>query len=72
MYELFDRVAFKDDIPAHDLRCGDVGVVVETYPATDGLEVEFLDDEGETIAVLTLDVVDVRKLTSSELKARSA
>jgi hypothetical protein len=72
VYELFDRVALNVDVSAHELHRGDVGIVVETYPATDGLEVEFFDDEGETIAVLTLDAAEVRKLTSSELKARSA
>ena len=72
MYELFDQVALKADVPQHNLRCGDVGIVVETYPATDGVEVEFLDNEGETIAVLTLDSQDVRRPTTAELTARSA
>ena len=65
-YKLFDRVALAKDVPECNLRPGAVGTVVETYPATGGLEVEFTDDEGETIAVLTLDVEEVRKLTTIE------
>ncbi|CCH33090.1 DUF4926 domain-containing protein [Actinosynnema sp. NPDC047251] len=40
------------DLPEHDLRSGAVGTVVDEYP-TD-YEVEFVDDDGRTTALLTL------------------
>jgi hypothetical protein len=67
MYKLFDRVALVIDVPRHGLRKGAVGTVVELYPATDGVEVEFFDSDGETIAVATLDAADVRKPTTADL-----
>jgi hypothetical protein len=69
MYELFERVALAKDVPEFDLKTGDEGVIVETYPASDGLEVEFMRKDGSTIAVLTLDVADVRKVTAAERRA---
>lgn len=71
-YKLFDRVALAKDLPERNLPSGSVGVVVETYPATDGLEVEFMNETGDTIAVLTLDVTDVRKLAASRLQSTSS
>jgi hypothetical protein len=69
-YELFEVVLLAREIPEHGLTAGHLGTVVETYPATDGLEVEFVDDEGETIAVLTLEDNDVRKFTAASPKRR--
>jgi hypothetical protein len=68
MYELFDRVALNIDVPKHSLRRGALGTVVEVYPATEGVEVEFFDTDGETIAVVTLDAKDVRRPTLAELR----
>ena len=47
---------------------GDLGTVVEVYEP-DGLEVEFMTASGETRAVLTLSVDDVRQATSSDMLA---
>jgi hypothetical protein len=60
-YKLFDEVALLKDLGKHGLRAGAIGTVVETYPTTEGLEVEFFDSDGETIAVVTLDAADVSK-----------
>ncbi len=67
-YKLFERVALARDMPEHKLRTGAIGTVVETYPGTDGVEVEFMDASGDTIAVLTLDLSDVRKLAPAETR----
>jgi hypothetical protein len=58
-YKLFDEVALCKNVPKHGLTKGALGIVVEIYPATDGLEVEFFDKDGETVTVLTLDAADV-------------
>ncbi len=56
------------DLPEHGLCKGDLGTVVEVY-APDGLEIEFVAASGETRAVLTLTLRDVRKVRSSDILA---
>jgi hypothetical protein len=46
------------DKPEFGLKVGDLGTVVEIYNG--GLEVEFVKTSGETLAVVTLSVGDVR------------
>lgn len=48
-----DVVALTEDIPAHDLRRGQVGTVVEML-SSDIFEVEFIDNDGRTYATLPL------------------
>jgi hypothetical protein len=69
-FKLFDQVILGRDVIEENLRAGAIGTVVEVYPVTDGLEVEFFDEEGETIAVLTLDAADVRMFESAPSQAR--
>ena len=67
-----DTVVLTQDIPEHGLREGDLAVVVETYDP-DGIEVEFVAPSGETHAVLTLKLRDVRAVTADDIVAvRSA
>jgi len=52
--KLLDVVALVEDIPAHKLRRGEVGTVVDIF--SDGaLEVEFSDEDGQTYAELALE-----------------
>lgn len=51
--ELLDVVALTEDIPEHGLKRGQVGTVVEMLPP-DAYEVEFVDQSGETYAMLPL------------------
>ncbi len=55
MPELYDVVRVRQDLPEMDLRAGDVGTVVmvfsEPVPA---VEVEFVDEEGRTLATHAL------------------
>ena len=37
-YQLFSRVALKEDLPAHGLRRGDVATIVETHPGEEHQE----------------------------------
>jgi hypothetical protein len=50
------------------LRAGNVGVVVLVYEK-DAVEVEFMDGEGDTVAILTLLDKDVRVLSDHEVDA---
>jgi hypothetical protein len=71
-YKPLDTVVLTRDQPQHSLREGDLGVVVETYDP-DGLEVEFVSPSGETRAVLTLKVRDVRSVAADDIASvRSA
>ena len=67
-FELFERVILGHDLPEENLRAGDVGVVVELY-GDEGLEVEFISASGDTQAVVTLDVGDVREASADDMLA---
>ncbi len=54
-----DTVVLNRAIPAHNLKQGDMGAVVATYPP-DGIEVEFVAGAGLTQALVTLNIHDVR------------
>ncbi len=67
-----DTVVLKRDLPEHGLCQGDLAVVVETYDP-DGIEVEFVAPSGETRAVVTLKLRDVRAVTTEDIvSVRSA
>ncbi len=67
-----DTVVLNRDLPEHGLREGDLAVIVETYDP-DGIEVEFVAPSGETRAVLTLSLGDVRAVTPNDIvSVRSA
>jgi catabolite regulation protein CreA len=56
--KLLDLIAVTSSAPDSEISIGDVGTVVELLPP-DGLEVEFLDRDGRTRCVATLNVNDV-------------
>ncbi len=51
--QLLDVVALTEDVPERQLRRGQVGTVVEVL-APEVYEVEFVDNEGRTYALLPL------------------
>lgn len=65
-YELLDTVVLNRDLPAHDLRKGDLGAIVQFYKP-DGIEVEFLIASGRTIALVALTTEDVRPVADTDL-----
>ena len=67
-YQALDTVVLVRDLPAHGLKAGDLGAVVEIYPP-DGLEVEFVTASGRTTALVTLKSSDVRPISDSDLVA---
>ena len=65
-FKTLDTVVLLRDMPAHGLRAGDLGAVVETYDP-DALEVEFVTASGRTGALVTLKVGDVRRVADNDL-----
>jgi hypothetical protein len=65
-FELLETVVLNRDLPAHGLRAGDLGAVVEVY-ADDGVEVEFVPASGQTKALVTLKAADLRTVAASDI-----
>jgi hypothetical protein len=63
-----DTVVLSRDLPAHGLRVGDLGAVVDTY-GDDSLEVELVRASGQTKALLTLKPGDLRVVAASDMLA---
>ena len=68
---LYHRVVLTQDLPKDDLRAGDVGVIVEHYPARagvpEGYELEVFAATGQTIAVVSVPASAVREATEHEV-----
>jgi hypothetical protein len=67
-FALLDTVVLNRDLPAHGLRAGDLGAVVEVYP-DNGVEVEFVRASGSTKALVTLKASDLRAVAASDILA---
>jgi Domain of unknown function (DUF4926) len=63
-----DVVVLNRDLPAHGLRQGDLGTVVEVY-AADAFGTEFVAASGRTQALVTLSSADVRPVADDDLVA---
>jgi uncharacterized protein DUF4926 len=68
--ELFAAVALNIDLPEFRLERGDVGVVVEVYPRDD-VEVEFMDGDGETVALQTASDRLLREVPDDEQRQKA-
>jgi hypothetical protein len=66
--ELLDVVILLFDLDEFRLRRGIAGTVVEVYGDFEAYEVEFMDDDGDTVALLTLPPNAVRRATGAELQ----
>ncbi len=60
-------VVLSNDHLDYGLHAGDVGAVVHVYGEGKAYEVEFVDGDGTTIALLTLESSDVRPIETGEL-----
>jgi hypothetical protein len=67
MFTELDIVVLKRDIPEYKLKAGDVGAVVHVYASEKSYEVEFANNRGETIALLTLEDADLRPMSDWEI-----
>ena len=63
-----DVVVLTRDVPAHGLRRGDLGAVVERY-GPDAIGVEFVAASGRTQALVTLHPSDLRPVADDDLVA---
>jgi len=60
MIKELDVITLTHDIQEHGLKKGDQGAVVHCYYDQQAYEVEFVSDEGETLALLTLESGDIQ------------
>ena len=60
MIKELDVVTLTRDLQEHGLTKGNKGAVVHCYDDKQGFEVEFVREEGETIALLTLERADIQ------------
>jgi hypothetical protein len=67
MIRELDSVVLTRDLPEQGLEAGDVGAVVHRYEDGQTFEVEFVDAEGKTVALLTLAADDVRRMRPREI-----
>lgn len=63
---LLETVVLQKDLPDKSLCQGDMATIVEIYEP-DGIEVEFVTASGETQALVTLNVDDVRPVSGSDI-----
>jgi hypothetical protein len=63
-----DVVVLEHDLPAHGLKRGDLGAVVE-HVGPDAYMVEFVADSGRTQALVTLDARDIRAVSDDDLRS---
>ena len=67
--KLLDCVTLRRDLPEFGLRKGHIGTAVEVF-GDEALMVEFMDEEGYTVALLTLSMGDVSVSSPHELSRR--
>ncbi len=67
MIDELSTVVLTTDVPQHDLRAGDLGVIVMAHQGGKGYSVEFTTLSGETIAVATLAADQVRPTRSNDI-----
>ncbi|MFZ4677976.1 MAG: DUF4926 domain-containing protein [Nodosilinea sp.] len=69
-FELFTRVALREDFPNYQLHRGDVATIVDHHPVAegaDGYSLEIFNAIGETIAVLVVSESQIKPLMRNEV-----
>ena len=61
MFEDLDVVKISKDFPDHKLKAGDIGTIILQVSSSE-YDVEFVDKEGYTIAILTLPETNLEKI----------
>ncbi|MCC7209322.1 MAG: DUF4926 domain-containing protein [Anaerolineae bacterium] len=67
MIKEHDRVVLTEDLPEHQLKAGDVGVVVMIHREHEGYEVEIFGADGHTLDVITVEASQVRPVTRQDV-----
>lgn len=66
--QLLDTVIASVNLPDHQVLAGDLGTIVEVYTEPEmAFEVEFVNPDGTTRALLTLSPNQVRRLSESDV-----
>ncbi|WP_330205014.1 DUF4926 domain-containing protein [Cyanobacterium sp. DS4] len=69
-FELFTRVALKENIPKYNLCEGDIATIVEYHPVKngeDGYSLEVFNTISETIAVITIEESKIEYLRENKV-----
>jgi hypothetical protein len=67
MIEEFEQVALTEDLPEFGLKAGDVGTVVDITPNGKQFTLEFFNFSGETVTVIPVKPVQIRRLEHNEV-----
>ena len=67
--KLLDVVALTQDVPEHNLKCGEVGTVVEILANGEAFEVEFSDDNGQMSKCLSFPASQLEIFHQEPIKA---
>ncbi len=62
-----ERVVLRTPLPEEGLEPGDVGTVVYVYDDGVAYEVEFMTLDGATVAVVTLEADQVRRVSGADM-----
>lgn len=67
MFQELDLIVLTRELPEYRLQKGDIGTVVHLYASAGACEVEFVNAQGDTVALLTLEAKDIRPLQGREI-----
>ena len=66
MFSELDIVTLNHDLIEHNLKKGAVGTILQVYEKGKAYEVEFVNNKGETLALVTLKGSDISLETKSK------
>ncbi len=67
MIQEHERAVLLVDLPKHNLKAGDVGVVVHIYPDRAAYELELFALDGHTLDVVTIEAHQVRPVSHRDM-----
>ncbi len=67
MFQELDTVVLLKNFQDHELVVGDTGTIVHAYKDGQTFEVEFVTADGATVALLTLNVDNIRPMHKKEI-----
>lgn len=67
MINELDTVVLTHDMPEHGLEKGDIGAVVHCCETDTAFEVEFVTVDGSTVALVMLNLDDIRPISGKEV-----
>lgn len=67
MIKEHEQVVLIEDLPAHGLMAGDLGIVVMIHGHHAGYELEIFSADGRTLDVVTVDAAQVRPVSRHDV-----